>query len=89
MRRLSSHSSENSSESTLVREQNRKIIRRSGIRRELVQKYNLQKMQNDSGISSKDSSSENESPAEEISDAITDRCDMMFLWKTISIGKNL
>ncbi|CAG5105365.1 Oidioi.mRNA.OKI2018_I69.chr1.g2065.t1.cds [Oikopleura dioica] len=73
MRRLSSHSSENSSESTLVREQNRKIIRRSGIRRELVQKYNLQKMQNDSGISSKDSSSENESPAEEISDAITDR----------------
>ena len=78
MRRLSSHSSENSSESTLVREQNRKIIRRSGIRRELVQKYNLQKMQNDSGISSKDSSSENESPAEEISDAITDRYDEIF-----------
>lgn len=72
MRRLSSHSSENSSESMLIREQNRKIIRRSGIRRDLAQKYNLQKM-NDSGISSRESSSENESPAEEISDAITDR----------------
>jgi hypothetical protein len=56
----------------LIREQNRKIIRRSGIRRDLAQKYNLQKM-NDSGISSRESSSENESPAEEISDAITDR----------------
>lgn len=72
LRRLSS-SDQSSESSEAAREQKNKIQRRSGIRRELNAKYQLKI--NDSGISSRDSSSSDHDSniGEEISDAVTER----------------